>query len=83
VKATTVSAAPSTASPILMAFAVVPARTESNFDAPASSISKPSETRKSLIVSAFIILSPFLNTALVVCLNGQVVIHQRDIAQID
>ncbi|MBW4196390.1 hypothetical protein JW310_07005 [Enterobacter cloacae subsp. cloacae] len=35
------------------------------------------------MVSAFIILSPFLYTALVVSLNGQVVIHQRDIAQID
>ena len=81
-KATTDSAAPSTASPILMTFAVVPARTEPNFFAPASSTLKPSETRKSLIVSAFIILSPFFYPDIVVLAHIKVVIKKRDATEI-
>ncbi|HBL0732920.1 TPA: hypothetical protein LON50_002480 [Kluyvera ascorbata] len=36
-----------------------------------------------MIVSAFIVGSPFVDQALVISFNRQLVIHQRDIAQVD
>ncbi len=76
VNATTDSAAPSTTAPILSTLAVTPATTAENFFSPASSSSKPRLTKKSLMVSALLIVgSPLVYFCFVLCLDIKVVVQ--------
>jgi hypothetical protein len=77
------AAASSTLVPSSIALSVVPATTASNFLAPASSTLNPSEIRKSLSVSAFIVLSPFRYAVIVIGFEVQPVIHAGNIGQVD